>query len=144
APALSQENLRFLSCHGQINRKSGPLHWKAFFPAPASKSIASGRRDPDGSSDVPSAVGGGGQRGFVNSGECALPLSSRPLGGFGAKRALSSQPASLSATAKHALRTSSAKARPSLALAMTIPPTHNAAIDRAIVRSGCCSAREPL
>jgi hypothetical protein len=24
APALSQENLRSLSCHGQINRKSGP------------------------------------------------------------------------------------------------------------------------
>jgi hypothetical protein len=36
APALSQENLRFLSCHGQINRKFRPP-LKGFFPAACGK-----------------------------------------------------------------------------------------------------------
>jgi hypothetical protein len=48
ALALSHENLRLLSCHGQINRKSRPPFAIKFFPSRASDIIASGRRDPDG------------------------------------------------------------------------------------------------
>src|ERR1700730_9463776 len=56
ALALSQENLRFLSCHGQINRTSRPpVH-----PSRAAQLTAGGWRDPDGYTGVSPSRGGHG------------------------------------------------------------------------------------
>src|SRR5271156_5445330 len=46
--ALSQENLRFLSCHGQIKCKSNPPLETEFSPRCTAETIADGRRHPDG------------------------------------------------------------------------------------------------
>src|SRR5271169_1740893 len=46
--ALSQENLRFLSCHGQIKCKANPPMETEFSPGRAAETIADGRRDREG------------------------------------------------------------------------------------------------
>jgi hypothetical protein len=49
--ALSQENLRFLSCHGQIKCKSNPPK-TPIFPAVRAETIADARRAQTGAAEL--------------------------------------------------------------------------------------------
>src|SRR6266849_8526175 len=59
--ALSQENRRFLSCHGQIRCKSLPPS-KPLLLGRTAELIVKGRRDPDGPSVRNDRCGGFGRR----------------------------------------------------------------------------------